>query len=76
MMRLPDWLIWTIVGLVTTMAAVNFAAPFFVTGYPPNVFINGLFAAIVSSLVIDRRRGGNGKNGGGRNGASSGGEGG
>jgi hypothetical protein len=60
MTRLPDWLTWSIVGLVAGMAGTNFFAPFFLKSYQPNEVVNGLFAAIVGTLIINRRGGGGG----------------
>jgi hypothetical protein len=58
MPKIPDWLTWVIVGLVSGMAAVNFAAGIWVKGYDTDQTINALFAALVTTLILQRRGGG------------------
>jgi hypothetical protein len=63
MPKLPDWLTWVIVGLVSAMAAANFVAGIFVEDYRTDETINALFAALVTTLILQRRggRGGDGE---------------
>jgi len=63
--KLPDWLTWLIILLVTGMAVTNFVAGLFVKGYQPNVEINGLFIGIVTALILNRRNGNGNGNGNG-----------
>ena len=53
---IPKPLATVIIVVVTIVWAVNFAAQFVVTGYEPDVSINGIFMAIVGgALALSRR---------------------
>lgn len=48
-----------IIGVVTTVWAVNFGAGFVIEDYKPDQAINGIFMAVVGGLFALGARGGN-----------------
>jgi hypothetical protein len=56
---LPKPLAYTVMGLVTLVWAVNFAAQFFVEGYASDPLIHGIFMTIVGGAMALSRKSGN-----------------
>lgn len=56
---LPKPLAYAIMGLVTLVWAVNFAAQFFVEGYTSDPLIHGIFMGIVGGAIALSRKAGN-----------------
>jgi hypothetical protein len=55
MPKIPDWLSWIVIGLVSGMAATNFIANIFVKNYHTDPAIYATFTAVVSAVLFGRR---------------------
>ena len=53
-MRLPTWLIYTLVVIITAAWVTSFIASFVIKGYNPPESINLLFSTVIGALLLGR----------------------
>ncbi len=55
-MKLPNWLVYTLVCIITGVWVANFAVAVFNPNYKPPEEINLIFSTVVGALLLNIRR--------------------